>query len=194
LGIATAGAALILCAVGYRYGNLWAGFNGETFWVGAARVNFSFLAGLLVYRCGLVIKNRFGFFLLALLLVFALVMPYAKGGWIREAAVMIIYFPLLVMLGAGATLGEGSKKFCKLAGEISYPLYMTHYAVIYVFGNYYDKTHPGPAELALVVIGGVIAMVGFAYLVMKFYDIPLRAHLSRRKTGRASGEIGRTAG
>ncbi|MGN6481829.1 acyltransferase family protein [Luteibacter sp.] len=194
LGIATAGAALILCAVGYRYGNLWAGFNGETFWVGAARVNFSFLAGLLVYRCGLVIKNRFGFFLLALLLVFALVMPYAKGGWIREAAVMIIYFPLLVMLGAGATLGERSKKFCKLAGEISYPLYMTHYAVIYAFGNYYDKTHPGPTELALVVIGGVIAMVGFAYLVMKFYDIPLRAHLSRRKTGRASGEIGRTAG
>lgn len=179
LAIATAGAALILCAVGYSEGNLWAGFNGETFWVGAARVNFSFLAGLLVYRYGLILRTKLGFTVPAILLVLALVMPYATGGWIREAAVMIIGFPVLVMLGAGATLNARAKRFCKWAGDISYPLYMTHYAFIYPFGNYYERNHPDGVQLTLVVVGGVIALVAFAHLVMKCYDMPVRAWLAR---------------
>lgn len=178
--IATVGAALILCAVGYREGNLWAGFNGETFWVGAARLNFSFLAGLLIYRAGLTIRTRLGFTPLALLLVLALVMPYATGGWVREAAVIILWFPLIVMLGAGVTLGDRARRFCKFAGELSYPLYMTHYAFIYPFGNYYEKYHPNATQLTFVVLGGVVIVVAFACLVMKFYDTPLRKYLSRK--------------
>ena len=181
LAVATFIAALILCAVGYHDGNLWAGFNGETFWVGAARVNFSFLAGLLVYRSGAIVKTKLGFGGLAVLLTLAFVMPYAKGGWIREAAVILLYFPLLVMLGAGATIGERSKRLCKLAGEISYPLYMTHYAFIYAFGNYYDREHPDAMQLTVVVVGGVIAMLAFAYVVMKCYDLPVRRYLSVKR-------------
>src|ERR1700712_2579268 len=41
LTVATVLAAIVLCMVGYNSGNLWAGFNGRTFWTGAARVNFS---------------------------------------------------------------------------------------------------------------------------------------------------------
>lgn len=191
LGIATAVAALVLCVVGYKEGNLWGGFNGKTFWVGAARVNFSFLAGLLVYRSKFVPKTRGGFTLPASLLMLALVMPYASGGWIREAAVIIVYFPLLVLLGAGATLSERSQRFCELAGAISYPLYMTHYAVIYIFGNYYESTHPDVSHLMLVVVGGIVALVAFAYAAMKCYDTPVRAYLTfaTRDTARVSAEI-----
>ena len=54
---------------------------------------------------------------------------------------------------------------------------MTHYAVIWSFGNYYESRKPDAAHTALVVIYGGLTMVGFAYLVMMFYDIPVRKFL-----------------
>jgi peptidoglycan/LPS O-acetylase OafA/YrhL len=187
LVIATVLAAIVLCIVGYNAGNLWAGFNGKTFWTGAARISFSFLAGLLVYRSKWIIRNKLGFTALSVLLLLAFVMPYAKGGWIREAAVIIVYFPLLVALGAGVTLAPGSEKFCKFAGNLSYPLYMTHYAVIWAFGNYYGSQKPDTTHLAIVVTSGVLIMVGFAYLVMVLYDMPIRSFLSSKPQPSASG-------
>ena len=64
----------------------------------------------LVYRFKWVIRLELGFSALSVLLLLAFLMPYAKGGWIREAAVIILYFALLVALGAGATLTARSKQ------------------------------------------------------------------------------------
>ncbi len=186
LSAATILAAIVLCIVGYNSGNLWAGFNGRTFWTGAARVNFSFLAGLLVYRSKWITRTKLGFGGLSVLLLLAFVMPYARGGWIREAAVMICYFPLLVALGAGATLSPRSERVCQLAGNISYPLYMTHYSVIYIFGNYYDGHKLDTAHLFLVVGCGILVMTGFAYLIMVFYDLPIRRFLGSKVRVRPS--------
>ncbi len=186
LGMTTVLAAIVLCIVGHSHGYLWAGFNGETVWVGAARVSFSFLAGLLVYRSKWIIRTKLGFSALSVLLLLAFLMPYAQGGWIRQAAVIIVYFPLLVALGAGATLSPRSEKVCKFAGNISYPLYMTHYAVIWSFDNYYKSHKPDTAHLALVVSSGVLIMVGFAYLVMVFYDTPVRSFLGSKARSPAS--------
>ena len=186
LSVATLVAAIVLCMVGHDAGNLWAGFNGRTFWTGAARVSFSFPAGLLVYRSKWIIRTRLGFTALSVLLLLAFVMPYAKGGWIREAAVIIVYFPLLVALGAGAMLSRRSEKFCKIAGSISYPLYMTHYSVIWMFGNYYESHKPGTGHLALLVGSGVLIMVSFAYLVMMLYDTPIRKFLRSKAGSHAS--------
>lgn len=177
LVVATLLAAVILCGVGNVSGNLWAGCNGRTFWTGAARVNFSFLAGLLVFRSRWILPTKLGFTALSVHLVLAFVMPYADGGWIREAAVILVYFPLLVALGAGATLNKRTEAFCRLAGDLSYPLYMTHYAVIWSFGKYYWQYKPDRAHVTVVVSSGVLIMTAFAYLVMRFYDIPVRAFL-----------------
>ena len=57
---------------------------------------------------------------------------------------------------------------------------MTHYCVIWIFGNYYDLYKPDLTHLYLIVSVGVLTMVGFACLVMVFYDIPVRKFLSRR--------------
>lgn len=178
--MATIIAAIVLCAVGHRAGNLWAGFNGKTFWTGAARVSFSFMAGLLVHRSRWIIRTKLGFGSLSVLLLLAFVMPYAKGAWVWEAAVIVVYFPLLVVLGAGATLGPRTETLCKLGGDLSYPLYMTHYAVIWSFGEFYERYKPDMAHTALYVIGGVLILTAFAYLVMVFYDLPVRAFLRSR--------------
>lgn len=110
-------AAVVLCAVGYRAGALSGGWDGRTFWQGGARVAYSFLAGLLVYRFKWIIRSRIGFGTLSVLLLITFVMPYAQGGWLREAVVILFYFPLLVAIGAGATLTPRSEKLCTFAGD-----------------------------------------------------------------------------
>lgn len=174
-------AAIVLCIVGYHAGVMAGGWSGPTFWDGGARVGYSFLAGLLIYRSKWTIRSRIGFGVLSGLLLLAFLMPFVKDGWIREAAVIIFYFPLLIALGAGATLTARSEKICAFAGNMSYPLYMTHYSVIWIFGNYYSTYKPDAEHLALVVISGVIVMIGVAYVAMVTYDIPIRRYLTARR-------------
>lgn len=174
-------AAIALVYIGHHAGALYGGWDGHTFWHGGARVAYSFLAGLLVYRCGWILRSTIPFLALALLLTLALVMPYAHHGWLRQALVIFFYFPFLVALGAGTSLTPRIHRLCTFAGDLSYPLYMTHYAVIWIFGNYYSAKKPDSAHLALIVVLGVLTMIGFATLVMTFYDTPLRAWLTRRR-------------
>lgn len=118
---------------------------------------------------------------LSILLLAALMMPHFKWNWLAEVLVVLIYFPLLVALGAGATLNPGVKKICVFSGNISYPLYMTHYVVMFAFLNYFTSHKPGTAELSVVIIAGTLLLIGFAYLVMVLYDIPLRKYLNAKR-------------
>lgn len=174
-------AAAALCFVSYRAGNLLGGWSGETFWDGGARVAYSFSAGLLLYRSKWIIKNRLGFIGLAILLSLAFVMPHFKWNWVAEALVVLFYFPLLVALGAGSSGSPGMKKLCMFSGNISYPLYMTHYAALWIFGNYFTSSKPAATELFLIVSIGTGLLIGFAYLVMVVYDTPVRRYLSRKR-------------
>ncbi|MGV3503189.1 MAG: acyltransferase family protein [Adhaeribacter sp.] len=173
-------AAAALCFVSYRAGNLLGGWSGETFWDGGARVAYSFSAGLLIYRSNWVIRNRLGFLGLAFLLSLAFVMPQFKWNWLAESLVVLIYFPLLVALGAGSSLSPGLKKLCVFSGNISYPLYMTHYAALWIFGNYFTSSKPAATELFLIVSIGTVLLLGFAWLVMVVYDVPVRKYLKSK--------------
>lgn len=176
--------AVAICVVCYRSGNLLGGWSGPTFWDGSARISYSFLAGLLIYRSNWIIKNNLGFIGIAPLLFLAFIMPFSKWNWFSEPLVVLFYFPLLIALGAGTTLSPGLKRLCIFSGNISYPLYMTHYAVLWMFGNYYTSHKPGAAQLALIIIAGLILLLGAAYLVMIIYDIPLRRYLSNKRNER----------
>lgn len=177
LVVLTVAAAVLLCWTGHRAGNLFGGWNVHTFWDGGARVTFSFMAGLLIYRMGWKLRTRLGFGTLSVLLILAFVMPYAKGGWIREVAVIVVYFPLLVVLGAGAKVSPRIERLCRFSGDLSYPLYMTHYSVIWMWGDFAGKHKLATGELASAVVCGVVIMVAFAYVVMVAYDKPLRSYL-----------------
>ncbi|WP_316794250.1 acyltransferase [Pedobacter frigoris] len=181
---------VVLCAISactlfyasqHAGGSLLGGWDGKSFWDGCARISYSFLAGMIIYRYNLIIKNKLGFIGLAALLLLAFILPYGKWNWLTEPAVVLFYFPLLISLGAGTMLSEGIKKLCVFSGNISYPLYMTHYMVIWMFMNYNIAHKPGTTELALVMGIGTILLLGFAYLVMVFYDIPVRKYLTRKR-------------
>jgi len=181
LWVFTVISAAALCLVCYRSNNLLGGWSGPTFWDGAARVSYSFLAGLLIYRSNWIIKNKLGFIGLALLLFLAFMMPFTEWNWITEPLVVLFYFPLLIALGAGATLKSAIKKVCAFSGKISYPLYMTHYAVLWMFGHYYTAHKPGTMQLTFIIISGIILLTGFAYAVMMAYDMPVRKYLSNQR-------------
>jgi len=139
------------------------------------------MAGMLVYRYNFRIKNKLGFLGLTILLMAALLMPWIKLNWLTELAAVVIYFPILVALGAGAQLNDRAKGICKFSGNISYPLYMTHYGFIWIFGNYYNQHKPGTTELFWIVGGSVLALIGLAYLTMVLYDIPVRKYLAAKR-------------
>jgi peptidoglycan/LPS O-acetylase OafA/YrhL len=170
-------AAAGICVVSYSSGNLLGGWSKDNFFDGGARVAYSFLAGLLIYRSNWIIRNELGFAGLAVLLSLAFLMPWTEWNWLTEPAVVLLYFPLLVALGAGSTMSPRSKNICSLSGKLSYPLYMTHYAAIWIFGNYYTTKNPSAEVLTLIIVLGIVFMIVLSYLVMRFYDIPVRRYL-----------------
>jgi peptidoglycan/LPS O-acetylase OafA/YrhL len=92
-----------------------------------------------------------------------------------------VIFPLIVAVGAGGTLGGAySAGICDFLGRISYPIYITHYSLIYIYTAYVTdrklsltQTYP----YALLVFFGSLAL---AYVCMRFYDEPLREWLKKR--------------
>ncbi|HTI61083.1 acyltransferase [Mucilaginibacter sp.] len=174
-------AAIPICIIAYRTGNLMGGWSGGTFWDGGARVAYSFLAGMLVYRFNWIIPSKLGFGMMSVLVFAAFIMPFSGWNWLTEPLAVLFYFPLIVALGAGARLSERLRKICVFSGKMSYPLYMTHYAALWMFGNYYASHKPGTVEFSVVVVTSIILLVGVAWLVMTFYDIPVRRYLSRKR-------------
>lgn len=165
--------------INYRSGNLMGGWGGPNFWDGLVRLCYSFFAGLLIYRSNWIIKNNFGFIGISFLLILAFVMPYGKWNLVTESFAVIVYFPLIVALGAGATLSEGLKKICVFSGKISYPLYMSHYWALWMFANYLTKNKPDFTEKYSVVAFGTMSLIAFSYLVSEFFDIPIRKYLGK---------------
>ncbi|WP_029281197.1 acyltransferase [Pedobacter sp. R20-19] len=173
--------ALALGTVAYNSGSLMGGWAGSNFWDGGARILYSFLAGLLIFRFKWIIKNKLGFIGLSILLSLTLVMPFFQYNWLAELLVVLIYFPVLIALGAGTSIHESIKKLCIFLGKISYPLYMTHYAAIWMFSNYYNAYKPQGTELVFIIVMGILVLFGLAYLTMVFYDIPFRKYLTRKR-------------
>ncbi len=176
--VLTVVAAILICYVAVRSTNLAGGWGGPNFWDGGVRVFYSFLAGMLVYRSNWIIKNKLGFVGIGVLLLLSFIMPYSNNwNWLTESIVVLFYFPLLVSLGAGAQLSTPLKKVCKLSGEISYPLYMTHYPFLWVFLTYVAVVKPKMSVMEIVIPVSVALLIALAYLIMKFIDEPLRKYL-----------------
>jgi peptidoglycan/LPS O-acetylase OafA/YrhL len=174
------GAALIIYETS-KSGNISYGWGGDNITAGAIRVFYSFTAGMLVYRLGWVIKSRLGFVAVSLLTLAALMFPFSnKWNYITESVIVILYLPLLVSLGAGATLRPAFTKICKFSGELSYPLYMVHYPFIWIFFSYLEKYKPAMDEKAVIIPIATILLIVFAWLVLKFIDEPIRKCLKNR--------------
>lgn len=98
----------------------------------------------------------------------------------REAAVITVYFPLIVALGAGMVVTPKVERLCRFSGDLSYPLYMTHYSVMWIWSDFAEKYKLASRGLGPTVAVGVFSMVLVAWAIFRLYDQPVRAYLRRR--------------
>lgn len=96
----------------------------------------------------------------------------------------LILFPLMVWIGAcGRTTDRFSGGVCEFLGRLSYPVYIIHYPVMYLFYAWVWNNGISFHE-ALPVCGMLLAgIILIAWAAMRFYDEPVRKALSRRFLG-----------
>ena len=181
LGVLVAAGAVVLFYEAHRSANIGVGWSGGTFWGGAVRVFFSFLAGVLIYRAGWIIKSRLGYVTISLLLLVAFLFPFLpKYNYIIDPVIVVFYCPLMVMLGAGGKLRSWFAGVCRFSGAISYPLYMVHYPFIWLFMSYVEKYKPTLFQMGWITVIGTMLLIGLAYVIMVFVDEPVRKYFKSR--------------
>jgi peptidoglycan/LPS O-acetylase OafA/YrhL len=174
-------AAAALCGEAYYAGQLGVGWGGDNFTGGGIRVFYSFLAGMLVYRTRWIIKSQISFLIISVLLIITFLIPFVdKFNSITDPVIIIFCFPFLIALGAGASLNSGYNKLCQFLGQISYPLYMVHYPFIWIFFSYVEAKKPTMSQLEIIIPIAVMLLIGFAYLILTFLDIPLRKYFTAK--------------
>lgn len=179
--VVLAGAAGLLWT-GYRAGSIVGGWSGSNFWDGLARIAFSFPMGLLLYRLQWKPKRQTSFILLALLLIATFCVPFVtKWNWLIECLIAILIYPALVIFGANTVQHNTARKIYKFLGNVSYPLYMTHYSLIWYFGYYHEKHQWTVSQSWWITAIGVILLILFAYAVEVVLDGPIRSYFSNKR-------------
>jgi len=184
-----AGAALIHLTVFGQNGDVIGGWSLEPthMRIGFTRLLYPFFAGLLLSRICKPGKIANAFLWTSVMVIIVLSIPRVGGpdtNWMNglyESFVIIVLFPLIVYMGASGTVqGKFVGKLCQFFGDISYPLYIIHYPLIYIYTAWVTDNKLSMADawpMALVVL---LASVAIAYGSLKLYDIPVRRWLVKR--------------
>ena len=172
------------------YGNLGVGWtlDATNFIGGLLRMLFPFSLGMLVFRHFKPAKIRGAFWICSLVLFILFHVPFIPGlapicyNGLFEMICITLVFPLLVWLGAsGSTTDRFSSGVCKFLGDISFPVYIIHYPLYYLFYAWLIKnqhyTFGQTWVTAILLIAGNIVL---AWCCLKIYDEPVRRYLSKR--------------
>ncbi|WP_417940142.1 acyltransferase family protein [Flavobacterium sp. RS13.1] len=161
--------------------------NLEQMNVGFTRLLYPFFAGILLSRLGKLIHIKGAFWVCSLLIAIVLMIPRIgdeNSLWMNglyESFCIILIFPLVVSIGAGGEIKNAfSLKICKVLGDISYPLYITHYPLIYWFTAWVVDNNVSLEDGYVVGIGVLVASIVLAYLCLKLYDEPVRNWLQNQ--------------
>lgn len=125
------------------------------------------------------------------MIVVLLGMPWmgmgAEGGarWtngLYEAVCILIFFPLIVSIGAGSSVkGSTSESINKFLGDISFPLYITHYPLVYMQMAWMENHKDAPLGTHVFVAAATFLLAVFiAYAAYRLYDIPVREWLKNK--------------
>lgn len=172
------------------YGNLGVGWtlDATNFIGGLLRMLFPFSLGMLVFRHFKPAKIRGAFWICSLILFVLFHVPFIPGlapicyNGLFEMICITFVFPLLVWLGASGSMTDRfSSGVCKFLGDISFPVYIIHYPLYYLFYAWLIKnqyyTFGQTWITAILLIAGNIVL---AWCCLKIYDEPVRRYLSKR--------------
>lgn len=183
------GAALIHLAVTSPTGDVIGGWalDGTQMRIGFTRLLYPFFAGLLLSRMVKLTYIKNAFLWCSLLIIAILAFPRVGGTenlWMNglyDSLVIIFLFPLIVYMGAsGEVKGKFASKICKFLGDISYPIYITHYPIIYVYTGWVTEHNLSFSEAYPQAIIVLLSSIALAYASLHLYDIPVRKWLTRK--------------
>ncbi|MBQ3594546.1 MAG: acyltransferase [Bacteroidales bacterium] len=179
------------------------------FFGGLLRMMFPFTLGMLMARLfsqRTTDNRRQSFFTnnifwIATIVLFALFsVPYISGedvtsrvptlsnislNGIYELFCIMVVFPLIVWIAALSDSAQSkfTLRISKLLGDLSYPLYIVHYPVMYLFYAWLIKNQYFTlGETWQMVILVLTVCIVLAYACLKLYDEPIRKKLSKIKS------------
>ncbi|MCM1483129.1 MAG: acyltransferase [Muribaculaceae bacterium] len=188
--VAISAIALILAAVlnmsgAYHIGMGWTladyGFFGGLF-----RLSFSFSVGLLLSREFKPVRIRGAFWICSIAMICIFSVPYIGSdisvfNGIYDSVCTILIFPAIVYLGAsGCTTDRLSTGICEFFGAISYPVYIIQYPMMYLFYSWIWKNGYTFGEVWYVPVMIFLGAIVLAWLLLRYYDQPLRSYLTRK--------------
>ncbi|MBR4841519.1 MAG: acyltransferase [Bacteroidaceae bacterium] len=167
----------------------------QQMYIGFTRLLYPFLCGLLISRIlpthmtdanpsGSPIHLRGGFWWCSLAIIVIFSVPCIGGetgvpDGLYQAVSILILFPIIVLAGAGSvTTDKKSTAVCKWLGDISYPIYITHYPIMYMQMSWVEDHQDAPLWMHIMVnLGVVVISILLAYGLLKAYDEPVREWL-----------------
>lgn len=172
------------------YGMIGVGWtlDGLNFFGGLLRMAFPFTAGMLIARHFCPIPIRGAFWICTMVLILLFHVPYIEGNepiclnGIFELGCIFVIFPILVWIAAsGTTTDRRSTQICQFVGDLSYPLYMVHYPVMYLFYAWLIETKQYTLGETWPVALSVYALnICIAYACLRCYDLPVRRWLTQQ--------------
>ncbi len=158
------------------------------FWGGLVRMLFPFTVGMLLARTCKPRRVKGAFWLCSILLVALFSVPYiASAGSVSlnslyEVVCIAAIFPIVVWMGACGNCGDNvTGRINKFLGDISYPLYIVHYPIMYIFYKWLiGKRCYTLGETWGVSIAVIIVSILLAYACLKLYDEPMRRRLAKK--------------
>ena len=157
------------------------------FWGGLVRMLFPFTMGMLLARTFKPRKIKGAFWICSIMLIALFSVPYIPSegnisiNSLYEVVCIATIFPFIVWVGACGISSGKTAKINRQLGDISYPLYIVHYPIMYIFyawlieKKYY--TLQDCWEVALLV---VVSSILLAFICLKLYDEPVRRWLTRK--------------
>lgn len=165
----------------------WGGFIG-----GFLQMSFCFGIGLLMTRS---FKSRRpvrgAFWICGVLLTVLCALPYVSLSGettplngVYDLVVTLVVLPTIVWFGArGVTSDRFSTSVCEGLGRLSYPVYIVHYPLMYLFYSWVWTNHITFTQ-ALPAMGCILVAIPLiAWAALKFYDEPVRRWLTNRWLG-----------
>jgi len=167
-------------------------------YIGFTRLLYPFLCGLIISRIlpkritqnntsgsPIIVKGGFWWASLLLIAVFSIPCIGGKEGVVNglyQAICIIIVFPIVVLIGAGGkTTDLTSTRICRFLGDLSYPLYITHFPFMYMQMAWVGNHPDAPLWQHIVLnLGVVIISIILAWTIYKAYDLPVRNWLTEK--------------
>ena len=189
LVLLVAGAAAALASTIMWYGTSDLGYATENIWAGFARVTFSFVAGMLVYR---LYRRRpwrcpRAFYYLAIAVVIGVMqakLRFPSSPWLDMAAIGLL-LPAVVAIGAGVSLTGVEARAARFLGETSYAVYLTQGSLIIIAAGLSqsllgEKIYDLGAWVGFVFVAVTLAL---SFLTYRFFELPARLFLRHLGSG-----------